>query len=63
MLSPALLPTLAHSKRIIEIRFVRECGLWHWLIIDEDDRLYLDNGQFRSIDLSADDLRSIKGFA
>ncbi len=57
------LPTLAHAKKIIEIRFVRDGDLWHWLVIDEDDRLYLDNGQFRSLDLAADDLRSIKGFA
>ena len=62
MLNRPDLPTLAHSKKIVEIRFVRECDLWHWLVIDEDDRLYLDNGQFRSIDLAVDDLRSIPGF-
>ncbi len=63
MLNRPDLPTLAHAKRIIEIRFVREGDLWHWLVIDEDDRLYLDNGQFRNLDLAADDLRSVKGFA
>lgn len=63
MLNRPDLPTLAHSKKIVEIRFVRESELWHWLVIDEHDRLYLDQGQFRSLDLAADDLRSVKGFS
>lgn len=63
MLNRPDLPTLAHSKKIVEIRFVRESGIWHWLAIDEHDRLYLDQGQFRSLDLAADDLRSVPGFS
>ena len=62
MLSQPGLPTVAHSKKIVEIRFVRDADLWHWLVIDEFDRLYLDHGQFRSLDLAADNLRSVEGF-
>lgn len=57
------LPTLAHTKKIIEIRFVRDGDSWRWMVIDENDRLYLDHGEFRSLDLAADDLRFVKGFA
>ncbi len=63
MLNRPDLPTLAHAKKIVEIRFVRECNLWRWLVIDENDRLYLDHGEFKSLDSAVDDLRSIKGFA
>ncbi len=63
MLNRPDLPILANSKRIIEIRFVRDGDSWRWLVIDEDDRLYLDHGEFKSLDSAVDDLRSIKGFA
>ena len=62
MLNRPDLPTLAHSKKIVEIRFVRECNLWHWLVIDDNDRPYMDHGEFKSLDLAVDDLRSIPGF-
>lgn len=63
MLNRPDLPILVHSKKIVEIRFVRDGDLWRWLVIDENDRLYLDHGQFRNLDLAVDDLRSIPGFA